>query len=108
MPNFARAEISTTTEDLTGYKTFLRKLSVGQVVSLPLEEGETTRKVMRALNSAAEQSGMRITRLESSPDAVRFKVAPAEKRSVNISDEARRARIEKAAATRAKNRQGGS
>ncbi len=101
MPNFARAEISATTEDLASYKNFLRKLSVGQVVTLPLEPGETTRKVMRSLNTAAEQSGMRLSRLESSPDAIRFKVAPPEKRSVNISPEARRARTEKARATRA-------
>ena len=108
MPNFARAEISTTTEDLTGYKNFLRKLTVGQVVTLPLEEGETTRKVMRALNSAAEQSGMRLARLESPPDAVRFKVASPEKRSVNISPEASRLRSEKARATRAAKAQSAS
>ena len=104
MPNFARAEISTTAEDLTNYKSFLRKLTVGQVVTLPLEGGETSRKVMRALNAAAEQSGMRLSRLESPTDSVRFKVVPPEKRVVNISPEARRARIEKARATRAARR----
>jgi hypothetical protein len=108
MPNFARAEISTTTEDLTSYKNFLRKLTVGQVVTLPLEEGETSRRVMRALNSAAEQSGMRLTRLNSAGDSVRFKVVPSEKRVVNISPEARRARIEKARATRAARKQSGA
>ena len=56
MPDFTRAQISNTTEDLTGYKTFLRKLTVGQTVTLPLEGGETSRKVMRALNAAASQS----------------------------------------------------
>lgn len=101
MPDFAKAEISTTTEDLTGYKNFLKKLSVGQVVTLPLEKGETSRRVMRALNSAAEESGMRLARLESAADQVRFKVVPSEKRVVHISPEARRARIEKARATRA-------
>jgi hypothetical protein len=101
MPDFARAEIATTTEDLTGYKNFLRKLAVGQVVTLPLEAGETSRKVMRALNAAAGQSGMRLSRLDSPDNAVRFKVVSPEKRVVNISPEARRARIEKARATRA-------
>ena len=101
MPKFARAEIATTAEDLTEYKNFLKKLTVGQVVTLPLDEGETSRKVMRALNSAADESGMRLTRLESPADSVRFKVAPPQKRAVNISPEARRARIEKARATRA-------
>jgi hypothetical protein len=101
MPDFARAEISTTSEDLSAYKAFLRKLAVGQVVTLPLEDGETTRKVMRALNAAAVESNMRLSRLPSAEDSVRFKVVPEEKRTVNISPEARRARVEKARATRA-------
>ena len=106
MPDFARAEIATTTEDLTSYKNFLRKLAVGQVVTLPLEEGETSRRVMRALNAAAEQSGMRLSRLGSSENSVRFRVVPPEKRVVNISPEARQARIEKARATRAARKRG--
>jgi hypothetical protein len=101
MPKFAQAEITTTTEDLSGYKTFLKRLAVGQVVTLPLEEGETSRRVMRALNAAAAQSNMRLSRLASDEDAVRFRVVPEEKRSVNISEDARRARAEKARATRA-------
>lgn len=101
MPDFARAEISTTTEDLTVYRNFLKRLAVGQVVNLPLEPGETSRKVMRSLNAAAEQNGMRVTRLGSDASAVRFKVAPPERRQVNISPEARQARIEKTRATRA-------
>lgn len=104
MPDFTRAEISNTTEDLTSYKNFLKRLNVGQTVSLPLESGETSRKVMRALNAAAAQSSMRLTRLASPGNAVRFKVAPAEKRRVNISPEARKARAEKARQTRAKKR----
>lgn len=101
MPKFAQAEITTTTEDLTGYKTFLKKLAIGQVVTLPLEDGETSRKVMRSLNAAAAQSSMRLARVASARDSVRFKVVPEQKRKVNISAEARRARVEKARATRA-------
>jgi hypothetical protein len=101
MPKFAQAEISTTSEDLSGYKAFLKKLAIGQVVTLPLEEGETSRRVMRALNAAAAESEMRLSRLASEEDVVRFKVVPAEKRQVNISEAARRARVEKARATRA-------
>src|SRR5262245_56751429 len=101
MPKFAQAEISNTGEDLASYKTFLRKLTVGQVVTLPLESGETSRKLMRALNAAAAQNSMRLARLGSADGSVRFKVAPMEKRTVNISPEARRARVEKARATRA-------
>jgi hypothetical protein len=101
MPKFAQAEITTTTEDLSGYKTFLKKLTVGQVVTLPLDDGETSRKVMRSLNAAAAQSSMRLARVASPRDSVRFKVVPEQKRKVNISAEARRARVEKARATRA-------
>jgi hypothetical protein len=108
MPDFSRAQISNTTEDLTGYKTFLRKLTVGQTVTLPLEEGETSRKVMRALNSAAAESSMRLARVPSPSGAVRFRVVPSEKRTVNISEEARRRRVEKARATRAAKRKASS
>ena len=106
MPKFAQAEISNTGEDLTGYKNFLKKLTVGQVVTLPLDTGETTRKVMRALNAAAAESSMRLARLASPDGSVRFKVAPVEKRTVNITPEARRARVEKARATRASRQAG--
>lgn len=104
MPDFARAQISNTTEDLTSYKTFLRKLSVGQTVTLPLEDGETSRKVMRALNAAAAECSMRLARVPSPGEAVRFRVVTPEKRTVNISEEARRRRVEKARATRAARR----
>jgi hypothetical protein len=60
---------------------------------------------MRALNSAAQDAGMRITRLESDASSVRFKVVPAERRTIQISPEARRARAEKARATKMRNRQ---
>jgi hypothetical protein len=104
MPNFARAEISNTTEDLSGYKNFLRKLTVGQTVSLPLEAGETSRRVMRALNAAAAESSMRLARVASPEGSVRFRVVSPVKRTVNISPEARRQRVEKARATRAARR----
>jgi hypothetical protein len=101
MPKFAQAEIQSTTEDLSEYKAFLKGLKIGQVVSLPLDKGETSRKVMRALNAAAAESSMRLSRLPSSDDNVRFRVAQPEKRTVNLSPEAKRARAEKARATRA-------
>lgn len=108
MPDFARAEITTTTEDLTHYKNFLRKLTLGQVVVLPLEDGETPRKVMRALNAAAAESSMRLSRLPSDESSVRFKVVPEEKRQVNITPEARKARAQKARATRASRKKSAS
>lgn len=106
MPNFARAEVTEgSAENLAEYRAFLKKLSVGQVVNLPLEQGETTRKVMRGLNAAAQQSGMRLSRIPSDERSVRFRVAAPEKRKVNISPAAARARAEKAKATRAGKRQ---
>lgn len=101
MPDFARAQITTSAADLSAYTSFLRTLQVGQVVILPLEEGETSRQVMRHLNAAAGQLPLRVQRLPSDSQEVRFKVLPANKREVRITEEAKRARVEKAKATRA-------
>jgi hypothetical protein len=101
MPDFTRAEITTEVQELTAYTGFLQKLQVGQAVSLPLEEGESSRRVMRSLNAAAGQVGMRLTRLSSADGSVRFRVLSPERRRLSISDEAKRARVEKARATRA-------
>jgi hypothetical protein len=60
---------------------------------------------MRALNAAAAESGMRLTRLSADESAVRFRVVPPERRSVNVTPEARQARIEKARATKQRNQQ---
>ncbi len=96
MPDFTRAEISNTTTDLTAYVTFLKKLSRGQTVTLPLEAGEPTRTVMRAVNAAAAESQLRLARLNSLSGTVRFRVLPPEKRAVNLTVEAKQARVEKA------------
>ena len=105
MPDFAKAEVSTESQDLTAYRTFLKRLTVGQIITLPLEEGETSRKVMRALNSAAASSDIRLARLRSDSGVVRFRVLSPEKRTVNLSEEAKRKRVEKAKATRAARKQ---
>ncbi len=105
MPDFSRAQVSSNTGDLSAYTAFLRKLTVGQVVALPLEGGETSRKVMRELNTAVAQLGMRITRLSADKETVRFRVVSPEKRSVKITAEQKQARVEKARATRAARRQ---
>ncbi len=104
MPDFTKAEVSNETTDLTPYRTFLKRVEVGQSVTLPLENGETSRKVMRALNLAAGHNNMRITRLPSENRAVRFRMVSPAKRRANISEEAKRARVEKAQATRAARR----
>jgi hypothetical protein len=100
MPNFTQAQITSAAEDMSAYRTFVRSLKVGQVVTLPLEEGESTRRVMRALNAAAKDHRVRLARLSSLENAVRFRVMPVEKRSVNLSEDAKQARVEKARATR--------
>lgn len=104
MPDFTRAEISTHAQDLTPYLTFLRRLSPGNVVTLPLEPGESRRRVMRTLNSAAGQVKVRLSRVDAPEGTVRFRVLPPEKRAITMSEEARRARVEKARATRAARR----
>lgn len=100
MPAFHRAQIATSTADLTEYLTFLRPLKVGQSVTLPLEAGDTSRQVMRHLNAAAGEVHLRLQRLPSDAATVRFKVLPPEKRSVQPTEEAKRARVEKARANR--------
>jgi hypothetical protein len=101
MPDFTKAEVANTAADLSAYLAFLKRLEVGQVVTLPLEQGESTRKVMRNLNAAAGSSSMRIARLPSAAGVVRFRVVAPAKRVVTMSEDARRARVEKARATRA-------
>lgn len=105
MPDFTKAEISTTSQDLSGYKSFLKRLEVGQTVTLPLEPGEGSRSVVRSLNAAAAQSNVRLSRLPSTNGSVRFRVLPPQKRAVTITEEAKRARVEKARATREARRQ---
>lgn len=104
VPDFKNAEVTTVAEDLTQYNAFLAQYHQGQVVRLPLVEGETPRRVMRALNKAAAANGVRLIRLRSDEDHVRFRITSQQRRVVNLSEEARRARVEKARATRARNR----
>lgn len=103
MPKSERAEIASSIQDLTEYRNFLKRLAVGQVVTLPLAADEKPRGVVRALNAAAREANMRILRLSSEDGAVRFKVVAAQKRTVSISPEAK-----KALATRAVGRDSSS
>ena len=85
MPDVSRAEITSSATDLTPYTAFLKKLSQGQVVTLPLEAGESSRAVMRSLNAAAHQSGVRLGRLASADGTVRFRVLTPQKRAAGVS-----------------------
>jgi hypothetical protein len=92
MPDFSSAEITSETQDLTPYRAFFERLRVGQVVTLPLEAGEGSRRVMRALNTVAREHAVRLARLPSPADAVRFRVLPGEKRRVALAEDTKRAR----------------
>lgn len=102
MPNFQKAKIADSSEsvDLTPYLKFLETIEIGYKVQVPLEKGETTRKTMRLFNRAAKKIGKRLGRVSSDSSTAAFRVLPLEKRPANITEDARRARVEKAKATR--------
>ena len=104
MPNFQKAKIVDSAEpvDLTPYLKFLEAMEIGYKVQVPLEKGETTRKAMRLFNRAAKTIGKRLGRMSSDSSTAAFRILPLEKRSSNISEDALRARVEKAKATRAR------
>ncbi|CAA9282310.1 MAG: hypothetical protein AVDCRST_MAG77-3960 [uncultured Chloroflexi bacterium] len=81
MPAFDRAVIAQHAEDLTEYETFLRQLTPGQEVRLPIEPGESSRVVARRLNTAASSVGIRLQHHPRTVGAVAFRVMPGEKRS---------------------------
>jgi hypothetical protein len=81
MPAFDRATISTHTQDLTEYSSFLRSLAPGQEVRLPLDAGESPRAVARSLNLAAAEIGIRLQHRPRQDGAVRFRVLSGEKRT---------------------------
>ena len=81
MPAFDRAVIASHAEDLTEYETFLRQLTPGQEVRLPIEAGESSRVVARKLNSAAASVGIRLQHHPRTVGAVAFRVMPGEKKA---------------------------
>jgi len=102
MPNFDAATIHKTTEDLTEVLSFLRTVSVGEQVVLPLSTGERSNRAMRSLNAAAKQLSLRLARRKSADTEVIFKVMPVAKRPVSITAEAKAERVAKAKATRSR------
>lgn len=104
MPDFEHAEVQNTIEDLSSFTAFLSKYTIGQVIMVPLSLGETGRRVMRAFNRAAKDRGWRLIRLKSAETQVRFRIAPLERRPVNLSEEAKSARVAKSLETRARNK----
>lgn len=104
MPDFKNAEVTMVVDDLGKYRSFLEQYTIGQVVRLPLYAEETPRRVMRALNKAAASITVRLIRLRSEDHEIKFRVTNFQRRAVNLSEEARRARVEKARETRARNR----
>lgn len=107
MPSFDQAQVAETVQDVEAYRKLIKPLKVGSVVTLPLTPDDTTRKVMRVVNRVGDEYGMRIMRLASAPEVVRFKVLSPHKRSINMTAEQRRERVAKARETRMRNRMNG-
>lgn len=99
VPLFEKAKITDTSEDLTPYMKLLEPLVYGQRVEQPLENGETTRKVMRSMNRAADRLNKRLVRIPSDSHKVVFRIGRAERRKLNISAEEIARRVAKAKAT---------
>ena len=99
MPMFEKAKISNSSEDLTSYMKFLEPLVYGQRVEQTIESGETTRKVMRSLNRAADRLNKRLVRIPSDASKVVFRIGRTERRKLNIPAEEIARRVAKAKAT---------
>ncbi|NBO46957.1 MAG: hypothetical protein EBU85_08145, partial [Actinobacteria bacterium] len=99
VPFFEKAKVTATSEDLTSYMKFLEPLVYGQRVEQPIENGETTRKVMRSLNRAADRLNKRLVRIPSDASKVVFRVGRTERRKLNIPAEEIARRVAKAKAT---------
>jgi hypothetical protein len=110
MPEFSSAKIvksaSGALVDLTPYLKLLQSNDQpGSRIILPLEQGDRSRVIMRNMNRAADQSGMRIRRsLPGTPNAIDIVVMNPEKRSLNLTDEQRAERGAKIKAARMANR----
>ena len=99
VPMFEKAKISNSSEDLTSYMKFLEPLVYGQRVEQTIESGETTRKVMRSLNRAADRLSKRLVRIPSDSTKVVFRIGRTERRKLNIPAEEIARRVAKAKAT---------
>lgn len=99
VPMFEKAKISNSSEDLTSYMKFLEPLVYGQRVEQKIESGETTRKVMRSLNRAADRLNKRLVRIPSDSTKVVFRIGRTERRKLNIPAEEIARRVAKAKAT---------
>lgn len=104
MPEFKTAASAIAIADLAPYKAFLAQYMRGQVITLQLSVGETNRSVMRQLNAAATENGVRLARLRSPEGSVRFRILPQEKRPSSLSADQIAERTRKASITRALNR----
>lgn len=102
MPDFEAAIITRNQGvDLEPSLGFLHPINPGTNVSLDLVEGETSRKVMRALNAAAKLQAKRLVPLPGhSAQRIHFKVMPLAKRAPSVSGEAAKERARKGQATR--------
>lgn len=82
MPNYSAARIVNRVEkNETAFKeaaAFLETVSIGDVIRLTLENGETSRSAMRALNGGAKQAGRKLFRMSASNTEVVFRIVKAQ------------------------------
>lgn len=76
MPDFDKAQVQMTTRevDLTPYVTFLKAYQPGATVTIPLEEGEKKRMVMRSFNKAAAANGQKLFSMRGDESTIAFRV----------------------------------
>lgn len=76
MPDFSKASVQSVASevDLTPYTSFLQGYAPGAAVSVPLEDGEKKRMVMRFFNKAAATIGQKLYTLKGDADTVSFRI----------------------------------
>ena len=82
MPNYSAARIVNRTEKnqsaFNEAAAFLQTVRVGDVIRLTLENGESSRAAMRALNGGAKQVNCKLFRISASTTEVVFRIVKAQ------------------------------
>lgn len=76
MPNFSEAKVAAGSGpvDLTPYVNFLRNYEGGTCVTVPLEQGEKKRMIMRYFNKAAAANGQKLFTMRGDATTIAFRV----------------------------------
>lgn len=104
MPAFTQVKVAPlqngTNVDLTPYLKLLGDNNKpGTRITLPLEKGDRPRVVMRHINKAADQMGVRLRRIPTAASVVEVVIINPEKRPTSLTPEQIKARGEKIRAT---------